>query len=83
MYNDGMQGDDRRDQLSSKFAFASRHGFNKYCITHHLAKVDRGITNAGIYFSIANPHLKNKEGKRRKFNKDIALHFIAVKSIEW
>jgi hypothetical protein len=62
---------------------ASHHGFKKYYITHQLSQVDIGITNAGIYFSLANPHLKNKEGQRRKFNEDIALHFITVKLIDW
>jgi hypothetical protein len=81
MYNYGMQGVDRHDQLRSNFALASCHGFKKYYIMHQLAQVDIVITNAGIYFSLANPHLKNKKGQHRKFNEDIA--FIAVNSIDW
>jgi hypothetical protein len=76
-----MQGVDRHDQSRSKFALASCRGFNKYYITYHLVQVDIGITNAGIYFSLANPHLKNKEGQHCSFNEDTALHFIAVKLI--
>jgi hypothetical protein len=83
MYNDGMQGVDHHDQLRSKFALASRHGFKKYYATYHLAQVDIGITNAGIYLSLAHPHLKDKEGQRHKFNEDIALQFIAVNSLDW
>jgi hypothetical protein len=62
MYNDGMGGVDRHDQLRSKFALSSRHGFKKYYVTHQLAQVDIGITNAGIYISLVHPHLKNKGG---------------------
>jgi hypothetical protein len=40
MYNDGMQGVDRHDQLRSKFALASRRGFKKYYVTHQLSQVD-------------------------------------------
>jgi hypothetical protein len=83
MYNDGMRGVDHHDQLRSKFALASRHGFKKYYVTHQLAQVDIEIKNAGIYFSLAHPHLKNKEGQRRKFNEDIALQFIAANSLDW
>jgi hypothetical protein len=83
IYSDGMKGVDRHDQLRSTFALASCHDFKKYYITHHLTQVDIGITNAGIYFSLAHPHLKNKEGQRRKFNEDIALQFIAANSLDW
>jgi hypothetical protein len=71
MYNDGMQGMDRHDQLRLKFALSSRHGFKKYYVTHQLAQVGIGIKNAGIYFSLAHPHLKNKEGQQRKVNEDM------------
>jgi hypothetical protein len=74
---------DRHDQLRSKFALASHHGFKKYHIMHQLAQVDIVITNTGIYLSLTNPHLKNKEGQCGEFNKDITLHFIAANSIEW
>jgi hypothetical protein len=83
MYNDGMQGVDRHNQLRSKFALASRRGLKRYYVTHQLAQVDIGITNVAIYFSLAHPHLKNKEGQRRKFNEDIALQFIAANSLDW
>jgi hypothetical protein len=83
MYNDGMQGVDRHDQLRSKIALASHHGFMKYYVTHQLAQVDIGITNAGIYFSLAHPHLKKEEGQRCKFNEDIAIRFIAANSLDW
>jgi hypothetical protein len=83
MYNDGIQGVDRHDQLRSKFALASRHGFKKYYVTHQLAQVDIGITIVGINFSLAHPHLKNKEGQRRKFNEDISLQFITANSLDW
>jgi hypothetical protein len=63
MYNDVMQGVGRHDQLRSKFALASLRGFKKYYVTHQLAEVGIGITNAGIYFSLAYPHLNNKEGQ--------------------
>jgi hypothetical protein len=63
MYNDGMQGADCYDQLRSTFALASRHGFKKYYVTHHLAQVDIGIANEGIYLCLAHTHLKNKEGQ--------------------
>jgi hypothetical protein len=56
-----------------------------WCITSEsdeLAQVDIGIKNTGIYFSLANPYLKNNEGERRKFNEGIALQFIAVNSID-
>jgi hypothetical protein len=83
MYNDGMQGVDRHDQLRSKFALASHRGFKKNSVTHQLAQVDIGIINACIYLSLEHPHLKNKEGQRRKFNEDIALQFIAANSLDW
>jgi hypothetical protein len=74
---------DRHDQLRSTFALASHHGFKKYCIMQHLAQVDIGIINAGIYFSLANIYFKNKEDQRRKFNEDTTLQFIAVNSLDW
>jgi citrate lyase beta subunit len=40
MYNDVIQGVDRHDQLRSKFALASRHGFKKYYVTHQSGQVD-------------------------------------------
>jgi hypothetical protein len=74
---------DHHDQLRSKFALASHHGFKKYYVTHQLAQVDIGITNEGIYFSLVHPHFKNKESQRSKFNEDITLQFIAANSLDW
>jgi hypothetical protein len=83
MYNDGMQGVDCHDQLRSTFALASRHCFKKYYITHQLSQVDIGITNAGIYLSLANTHLNNKDGQCHKFNEDIAIQLIASNPLDW
>jgi hypothetical protein len=82
-YNNVMQGVDRHDQLRSRFALASRHGFKKYYITHQLAQLDMGITHAGILQFEAHPELKNKEGQQRKFNKSIANYFIKAMLISW
>jgi hypothetical protein len=65
-YNNNMQGVHRHDQLPSRFALVSQHGFKKYYITHQLAQIDMGITNTSIYYFKANPHLK-KEGARRSY----------------
>jgi hypothetical protein len=81
--NNGMQVVDRHDQLQSRFALASRHGFKKYYITHQLTQLDIGITNAGILYFESHPQLKNKEDQRRKFNESIANHFIQARIISW
>jgi hypothetical protein len=80
-YNNDMQGVDHHEQLRSRFTLASRLGFKKYYITHQLAQMDMGITNADIYYFEANPHLKKREGARRSFFEDIAEHFMCMQSI--
>jgi hypothetical protein len=57
--------------------------FKQYYITHRLAQLDIGITNAVILYFEAHPELKNKECQHRKFNESIANHFIQVRSISW
>jgi hypothetical protein len=82
-YTNNMQGVDCHDQLRSRFALASRHGFKKYYITMQLAQIDMGITNAAILLLDANPHLKKKKGARYSFVEDIAEHLMYANSIDW
>jgi hypothetical protein len=57
-YNTNMQGVDHHDQLGSMFSLSYRHVFKNYYITHPLAHMDMGITNAAIYYFEDTPHLK-------------------------
>jgi hypothetical protein len=75
-YTAYMQGVDRHDQLRALFSLTNRHGFKKWYVKMWLALIDIALTNASICYLLANPELRKKEGRRRRFFEEIANFLI-------
>ena len=71
-YNKFMGGVDRHDRLRSTFSLCKAHKFRKYYVKLFLFIVDVGITNAWIYYKMANPDSTKKYGTRADFFQSIA-----------
>jgi hypothetical protein len=59
-----MGGVDRHDRLRSSFSLCKTHKFHKYYVKLFLFLLDVGLTNAWIYYKIANPESTKKYGSR-------------------
>jgi hypothetical protein len=67
LYNDGMQGVDRHDQLRTLFSLATRHQFRKYYVTLMMALIDFALVNAYLHYHMAHPLLRRHKEHRAQF----------------
>jgi hypothetical protein len=61
-YNKFMGGVDHHDRLRSTFSLCKAHKLRKYYMKLFLFLLDVGITNAWIYYKMANPASSKKYG---------------------
>jgi hypothetical protein len=52
-------------------------------ISHQLAHMGMGITNAAIYYVEASPRLTEKDGTHRSFVEDNTEHLMDATYIDW
>jgi len=71
-----MGGVDRHDRLQSIFSLGKQHKFKKYYVKLMLFLVDIALTNAWIYYQMANDQVGEKAGDRADFYIRIASDMI-------
>jgi len=71
-----MGGVDRHDRLQSIFSLGKQHKFKKYYVKRMLFLVDIALTNAWIYYQMANDQVGEKAGDRADFYIRIASDMI-------
>jgi len=75
-YNKYMGGVDRHDKLRSTFSLGKRHKFRKYYVKLVLFLVDVALTNAWIYYKMANENVGEKYGDRADFYINLAKELL-------
>jgi hypothetical protein len=75
-YNKYMGGIDRHDRLQSTFSLGKQHKFKKYYVKLMLFLVEIALTNAWIYYQMANDQVGEKAGDRADFYIRIASDMI-------
>jgi len=81
-YNKYMGVMDQHDRLQSSFSLSKAHKFKKYYVKLLLFLMDVALTNAWVYYSLANPDEANKDGARADFFVTLGGQLVK-QNIDW
>jgi hypothetical protein len=75
-YNKYMSGVDKHDRLRNSFALGKRHKYKKYYVKLMLFLIDIALTNAWIYYKMANTEEADMDESRADFFMKIASEMV-------
>ena len=81
-YNKYMGGVDQHNHLCSSFSLGKVHEFQKYYVKLLLFVMDVALTNAWVYYSLANPEKAQRDGARADFFVTLGAQ-IVKQNIDW